>query len=95
MIEPAYRMVDGELVELLPEDIEQRTADTASALISAKAQRTEAVAIEANRRVMNALPDLDLAQSIRAYQADLAALIASKQKLHTLAAIDIMAGWPE
>lgn len=57
--------------------------------------RLAMLSTDANERVLNALPDMNKAQAIRAHQATLAAMINSKMKPHTLAAIDLSAGWPE
>jgi hypothetical protein len=95
MTEPRMKLVDGELAELTAADLAQIEADESAGLVLAKAEKADLVQAEANRRVMNALPDMELAQSIRTYQAQLVSTINSKLKLHTLAAVDITTGWPE
>lgn len=95
MTEAVFNLVNGELVEASEADIAQMAIDEASILTAAKAEAVERVRLIANTRVADALPDLDLAQAIRAYQASLTSLIHSKLKLHTLAAIDLTAGWPD
>lgn len=95
MTQIPMKLENGEVVPWSDDEIAQRDEMLAVQLADAKAQKAEQVRQSANIRVMDALPDMPKAEAVRAHQANLLATITSKRTLHTLAAIDITAGWPE
>lgn len=94
MSEAQFKLVDGVVVELGPDEIAEREQDSFTDMAQLKAAKTAELVTLANVKVLDAMPDIARCEAIRQRQAQLTAQIASKQKPHTLAAIDITAGWP-
>lgn len=91
----ANKLVDGEVVPVTLEDIEQREVDEAADFLALKAARIASVREDASRRVLAALPDMEKATAIREHETALVGTLSAKLKRHTLAAVNITAGWPE